>query len=113
MLSDFVQPTLGLEVMIEFLRGERIPVNATVTIRSSNNKVLGVAYPVHLGEGRLDLDVVPMSKPTDWTAVRITVVLPLSPILIDHIEVARGTQPNGDAQFHCEIVGSCLVSKML
>lgn len=109
-----VEPTLVLDLMIAFPRGQRLPLDVAVQIHTEDKKLLGVARPTSMGgQDKLPLDAPEFGSGNNEFSVPARVVLGLSPKQVDYIEGLRSKHRKGDVVLTCQIEVPFLASRMV
>lgn len=108
-----VEPTLVLELVIAFHRGQRMPLDLAVQVRTEDKKLLGVARPTPMATGdKLPFDAAESCSNSEMS-VPARVVLGLSPKQVDYLEGLRSKHRKGDVVLHCQVEAQFLVSKTI
>lgn len=109
--SQCVEPILMLEVVLAFQRGERIPLDVVTTVRTEDQKLIGVARPTTLGKDKLKLETASESKDKSEQQLSVQLALPISYRQLDYIEELRSKHRKRDVVLSCDVEVPFLVSK--
>lgn len=107
-----VESSLFLDLVLAFHRGQRIPLDLLVQVRTEDKRLLGVAHPSAFGQDKLGLEAGESGQSSEAT-LAVQVVLPLSPKQIDYVEGLRSKHRKGDVVLECAVEGQFLVSKVV
>ncbi len=112
--AQFVEPTLGFELVFAFRRGQQVPLDFTLVIASADGRLLGSARPTLMPSTGATNDPLPLDASTLNTGEMSWVVhasLPLTARQLDHIEDLRSTERKGDVLLNCDIEAASLASR--
>jgi hypothetical protein len=110
--AQCVEATLALDVAIGFQRGQRIPFDLAVQVRTEDKKLLGIARPSSYGQEQIQLEASDYGNQNEATAPML-VVLALSQKHVDYLEGLRSKHRKGDVVLQCHVEAQFLVSKVV
>jgi len=111
--TNCVDPTIVLDVVLGFFRGQRLPVDVAVQIRTEDKKLLGVARALTSAHPeRIGLDANESGSQTENT-LPVQVALSLTPKQLDYLDGLRAKHRKGDVVLECTAEAVFLVSKIV
>lgn len=110
--AECVESTLFLDLTLAFQRGQRIPLDLLVQVRTEDKRLLGVARPTTFGREKLVLNAGETGT-VDEANVVVQVSLPLSPKQLDYIEGVRSKHRKRDVVLECFVESQFVVSKVV